>query len=198
LSKGGHFTTKDIAVIAVFSALASVTILLTNVINLVALSGIPGANAIYVGAISCFVIWIGTGAVSKFGGITSILMLNAVIENFLPGGPGAMKPLLIPSSLAVGLIVDLLMRWNKKGAESYLNGMVFGALDGLSVILVQVAFGIPLFSGSIAALLGWTVVGLNVVGHIVGAALSIPVIRRLRAASLISGPVMVKPVPVQR
>ena len=63
-------------------------------------------------------------------------------------------------------------------ATSYLNDAMFGVPYGLSLVLMQPGFGIPVFSRSIVPLLGWTVVGLNVGRHVVGTALAMTAIRK--------------------
>ena len=186
-----YFSSRDLALIASFSALSSVSILLTNVINLVGILGIPGLNSIYVRAISCFFIWVGVGCVSKFGGATLILLIDAIFSNFLPGGPGALKLTFIATALLTGLATDVVVSKTKRGVWSHSNACIFGSLDGLSVIPIQIALRIPLFSPRLIAWAGWAVIGVGIMARVLGANMAIPVLRRLRHTGIIRLPLHV-------
>jgi len=141
-----HFNSKDIMIIAAFSVLSAIALLLTNFINLVALTGIAGANGIYTQFFTCLFLWIGVLLVRKKFVVTVISTSSALVGLIVPGGPMIAKPILLPYSIVTGLIVDLIILKFRFRLDNKLASL-FGVLRASHVLVVQKVFGVPLELG---------------------------------------------------
>lgn len=166
-----NLSSKDITLIALFGALSAFPLLSTNAFNLVALTHIPGTNGIYVQFITALTLWVGIGVIGKFGSAMAISAVSSIVAVIIPGGPGLVKPLLIPFSIVTGFIIDIIL----KSKSSVLNRLIagfFGILRGLHVLVVQTFFGIPIA-------VGLPVVVVVCISGAIGANVGIQVLERL-------------------
>ena len=139
-------SSKDITLIALFGALSAFPLLLTNAFNLVVLTHIPGTNGIYVQFITALIMWVGIGIIGKFGSAMAISVVSSIVAIIIPGGPGLVKPLLIPFNIVTGFTIDIILK-SKSDVFNRLIAGFFGILRGLHVVVVQTLFGIPIVAG---------------------------------------------------
>jgi len=170
-------SSRDIALIAVFGALSAFPLLLTNAFNLVALTHIPGTNGIYVQFITALILWVGIGVIGKFGSAMTISVVSSIVEVIIPGGPGIVKPLLIPFNIVTGFIIDVILK-SKSGVLNRLIAGFFGILRGSQILVVQTFFGFPIAVGLL-------VVIVVCISGAIGANVGVQVLKRLYSSGMI-------------
>ena len=171
-------SSKDVTLIALFGALSAFPIFLTNAFNLVALIHIPGTNGIYVHLIGALILWVGIGAIGKFGSATVLSAVSSMVAVIIPGGPGIAKPLLIPFNIVAGFIIDVILLKSKSSALNRLIASFFGILRGLQILVVQTFYGFP-------PVVGLLVVVVVCISGAIGANIGIQVLKRLYSSGMI-------------
>lgn len=168
-----YLSPRDISLIASFGALSATPLFLTNFFNLVALTRIPGTNGIYTLFLTTLILWVGIGAVEKFGSAVFLFTLSSIVTILIPGGPPFhIKTLLIPFSMVTGLIIDAILLKSNSGAFNRLIAGFAGFLRGLHIVVVQAFLGFPIA-------IGLPMVAVGCVSGAVGANAGIQVLRRL-------------------
>lgn len=170
-------SSRDIALVTVFGALSAFPLLLTNAFNLVALTHIPGTNGIYVQFTAALILWIGIKIIGKFGSAMTISTVSSIVAVTIPGGPGIVKPLLIPFNIVTGFIIDIMLLKSRPSFNRLIAGF-FGILRGLHVVVVQTFFGIPIA-------VGLPVVAVVCISGAIGANVGIQVLKKLYSSGMI-------------
>jgi len=170
-------SSRDIALIAVFGALSAFPLLLTNAFNLVALTHIPGTNGIYVQFITALILWVGIGVIGKFGSAMAISTASSMVAVIIPGGPGLVKPLLIPFNIVTAFIIDTILKLKSSVLNRLIAGF-FGILRGLQVVVVQTFLGIPID-------VGLPVTVVVCISGAIGANVGIQILKRLYGSGMI-------------
>jgi len=173
-----NLSSKDLTLIALFGALSAFPLLLTNAFNLVALTHIAGINGIYVQFIAALILWVGIGIIGKFGSAMAISAVSSMVAIIIPGGPGLVKPLLIPFNILTAFIIDIILLKSKSDVLNPLIAGFFGILRGLHVVVVQTSFGIPIP-------VGLPIAAVVCISGAIGANVGIQVLKRIYSSRMI-------------
>jgi len=170
-------SSRDIALITVFGALSAFPTWFTNIINLVAITRIPGTNGIYVHFIVALIMWVGIGSVGKFGSATAISTVKSFVALIFMGGPGIVKFFLVPLNFSFGFITDLMFL---RSVSKYYRiiACLFGIFQGLQIVIVQIFFGIPIA-------IGLPIILLSSISGAVGANFGVDILNKLRRNGVI-------------
>ena len=175
-----YLSPRDISLIASFGALSATPLFLTNFFNLVVLTRIPGANGIYIQFLTSLILWVGIGAVDKFGSAVFLFTLSSIVVIFTPGGPPFhIKILLTPSGMVIGLIIDAILLKSNLGVFNRLIAGFAGFLRGLHIVVVQTFLEFPIAIGLPIAVVGC-------VSGAIGANVGIQILRRLHNNGMLS------------
>jgi len=120
--KNRHFSVKDIALMAVFGCISSLTTLTTAFIP----APLPGLYAIIAIPVSTILVLTVVERVRKFGAATFTQLVSGVLSTFLPGGPPVVW-IMIPAWCISGLLIDSIMYLaKKKPSDSRLLATIVG------------------------------------------------------------------------
>jgi len=141
--KNRYFSVKDIALMAVFGCVSSLTTLTTAFIP----APLPGLYAIIAIPVSTILVLTVVERVKKFGAATFTQLVSGVLSTFLPGGPPVVW-IIIPAWCISGLLIDSIMYLAKKKPSD----------SRLLTTIVGLVYNIPgdfLLYWSFIMFLGW-------------------------------------------
>jgi len=127
--KNRHFSVKDIALMAVFGCISSLTTLTTAFIP----APLPGLYAIIAIPVSTILVLTVVERIRKFGAATFTQLVSGVLSTFLPGGPPVVW-IMIPAWCISGLLIDSIMYLaKKKPSDSRLLTTIVGLVYNVPV-----------------------------------------------------------------
>lgn len=141
--KNRHFSVKDIALMAVFGCISSLTTLTTAFIP----APLPGLYAIIAIPVSTILVLTVVERIRKFGAATFTQLVSGVLSTFLPGGPPVVW-IMIPAWCISGLLIDSIMYLAKKKPSD----------SRLLTTIVGLVYNVPgdfLLYWSFVMFLGW-------------------------------------------
>jgi hypothetical protein len=119
-----HFSVKDIALMAVFGCVSSLTTLTTAFIP----APLPGLYAIIAVPVGTILTLTVVEIVGKFGAATFTQLVSGALSTLLPGGPPIVW-IIIPGWCISGLLIDsILYLADKKPSESKLLTTIIGVV----------------------------------------------------------------------
>jgi len=175
--KRGRFTTRDLAYIAVFSALIAVSKVTTMFVS-VPVAGLHGV--LYVPLSAIFMLT-GVGLVRKMWSATAIGFVAGIVGLAFPGGPGVLN---LPMLVITGIVVDLFLASIGRGIG---DSIAVAAAAGFLPVLFTTWFmlwGLRVVFGVRMPLMTFLLIFIALHGALsaFGGAVAHGLVRRLRSA----------------